>query len=328
MVDAVLVQGVPDDGMARLAFTGRGAPTALHRGTASFAPFLGETFRAGDLWLGPPRGPFRLQAPRAPLVNYIADADLCGIALEKASMLVERTGLPCFNHPAAVLRTRRDAVAVAAAGVPGLVAPRTIRVQAVSLTRLAQTVESAGLRYPVLVRVAGDHGGVSLTKVARAVALGDVLRAGLIGRTLYVTEYRDFRSGDGRYRKYRLAMVGGRPLLRHVIVGEGWLLHAERRLADSAKEEADRIERFDAEQLPAIAGPLAAIDARLGLDWFGIDCGVEDDGTVVLFEANACMNVLQNLQPSPNMWDRPIARIRDALLDLLARPADWRGAPA
>ena len=47
---------------------------------------------------------------------------------------------------------------------------------------------------------------------------------------------------------------------------------------------------------------------------------------MTLFEANACMNVFLNSEPSPNMWDRPIQNGFSELIDLLRAPERWKSA--
>jgi hypothetical protein len=63
------------------------------------------------------------------------------------------------------------------------------------------------------------------------------------------------------------------------------------------------------------------IATRLGRDFFGVQCNIDEDGRVLLFEANACMNILRNFRPSPNMFDAPIATIKSAVEELLAVPS-------
>ena len=65
---------------------------------------------------------------------------------------------------------------------------------------------------------------------------------------------------------------------------------------------------------------------RLNLDYFGIDCNIDSERNVLLFEANACMKVLKNYRPPPNRFEAPIARIKKAVEDRLASPATWRYA--
>jgi hypothetical protein len=59
-----------------------------------------------------------------------------------------------------------------------------------------------------------------------------------------------------------------------------------------------------------------------------VDCALTRTGELLLFEANACMNILENTQPSPNMWDAPIARILGAIETLLVTPSAWRSVRA
>lgn len=52
--------------------------------------------------------------------------------------------------------------------------------------------------------------------------------------------------------------------------------------------------------------------------------------TMLLFEANATMNILHN-QPSPNRWDKPCARIRsklEATLEKHIRSVMSKGKPS
>jgi hypothetical protein len=81
---------------------------------------------------------------------------------------------------------------------------------------------------------------------------------------------------------------------------------------------------FDAEWVPRLQPIFAEIGRRLDLDFFGVDCNIDSSGQVLLFEANSCMYILNNMRPSPNMWDTPIERIRTAVEDLLASPERWR----
>ena len=108
-----------------------------------------------------------------------------------------------------------------------------------------------------------------------------------------------------------------------MIVGDSWLLHAHRRGKSTEAEESRMLEDFDAKLAPRLLATFQEIARRLDLDYFGVDCNISDDGKVLLFEANACMNTLENTATSPNMWDLPIARIKQALCELLARPPRW-----
>jgi glutathione synthase/RimK-type ligase-like ATP-grasp enzyme len=316
--------GLPDDGTARVVVSedGRGLDFALP-GTASIATSISsERFDARLVYVQPgQRRPIRL-GPGA-LINHAADADLCSHSLRVIAQIVRRSGRPCFNHPAAVLQTSRDAVSRRLADIPGLQVPKTIRVQPGSLDELRTAIAEAGLTYPVLVRPAGSHKGVGMVRVESAKAMSAAAPL-LGGQALYATEFRDFASPDGRYRKYRIALVGDAIFLRHVVIGQAWLLHAGSRSANTVAEEEAALAAFPTGLGLALRPLLLEVGRRLELDYVGIDCSISETGEVLLFEANACMNLLENTQPSPNMWDRVIAEIAAALEERLAAPITWR----
>ena len=63
------------------------------------------------------------------------------------------------------------------------------------------------------------------------------------------------------------------------------------------------------------------VAAATGLDYCGIDCGIDREGRVVVFEANASMLVHDERNPLFAYKNRYIARIKDAFGALLARLA-------
>jgi len=185
-------------------------------------------------------------------------------------------------------------------------------------------VQQAGLSYPLLVRVSGYHAGVNLIRVDTPADMEKMLDLNRGDRSFYATEFCDFVSPDGLYRKFRMTVVGDEIFLRHMIVGEKWLLHAARRTTNTQAEELDALNDFDRVMAPRMKPVFHEIGSRLQLDFFGVDCAQLASGEVLLFEANACMNILENTARSPNMWDAPVARIKAALEALLARPRSWR----
>jgi hypothetical protein len=187
-------------------------------------------------------------------------------------------------------------------------------------------VERLGLNYPVLVRIAGDHGGKSMLKIDEPVRMEGTLALFKAEMPLYVTEFREYADADGLYRKHRLVVVGDQVFVRHVLIAEDWLLHAAKRDERFEAEEAARVRHFDETIAPLVAPKALAIADRLMLDYLGVDCHVAPDGSLLVFEANACMDILLNHFPSPNVWDEVRLRIRAALQDLLADPSRWRAS--
>jgi hypothetical protein len=324
-----VLSGIPDNRLCEISVHPSGSNLVIALpGTADIVQFLPRgRFEQNLIQLGPHYPIERAKLKPGPLLNHIADADRCGIVLKKADQIATQTRRACFNFPKSVAKTTRDEVARTLHGIEGLRVPKTIRHAFDGVDGLSAAIADAGLAWPVLVRIAGDHGGVSTIKIDRPSEIGEAAKLNCHGATVYVTEFSDFVSPDGRYRKFRVAIIGEQPFLRHMVVGDGWLLHAQRRGKNTVTEEARMLRTFDTELAPKLRPLFLEIARRLDLDYLGVDCNIADDGTVLLFEANACMNILANTQASPNMWDGPIARIKEALLTLLSTPRYWRHPP-
>jgi hypothetical protein len=317
--------GLPDDGKALVSVADDGKRLDFTlTGTASIVSFVSkERFAMSTLYLHPDHQiPVRLGA--GPLLNHVADPDICSGALELIEQIVSKVARPCFNAPAAIARTTREGVAHALAGIPGLIVPKTIRTSGGSPEDVMAAARDASLRFPVLVRVAGAHGGLEMVRIDSPGNAEQISELKSGRKPLYVTEFHDFVSPDGLYRKTRIAVVGDEIFLRHHVVGEGWLLHSARRTSNTAAEEIAAFKDFDSGWGTTLRPLFREITRRLDLDFFGVDCNIDAAGNVTLFEANACMLILKNTAPSPNMWDRPIARVVKAVEDLMATPEKWR----
>lgn len=326
--EVLLIRGAPFNRNSKIDVRdGFDPPSFVLSGTASFLPYVPELLsRARQLWLGPGEWSKPLSMRRFPVINYMADPDIYEGALRKADLVVRRVSRPAFNAPAAVLLTRRDQVAARLADVPGVRMPRTIRTSAPDRATLAKAIAAEGLTFPLLIRPAGAHGGAGMVKVDRPEGVRTA-KIRLDDGPVYVTEFVDFADADGLYRKHRVVVVGQQVFLRHVIIGDNWLLHAERRTQSTETEEQAALAVFAEQTCPGIRAAVMAVADALRLDYFGIDCSLRPDGGLLVFEANACMNILHNSAPSPSMWDAPIATILTALRGLLADPARWRAQP-
>jgi glutathione synthase/RimK-type ligase-like ATP-grasp enzyme len=257
------------------------------------------------------------------IFNEISDPDTHGLSLSRAEAFCDHLGqVPTINHPKSVRRTTRDELSKRLNGIGGVVAPKTERCQLTDPNEIAILAEQLGLKYPLLVRVAGAHGGKTLVKLESPDHVAPVHALPLDGRDFYLTEYHDFRSKDGLYRKYRLVVVNGKPFIRHMIANDDWLIHAAdvSFAADKPEmqnEEEELITSFEQSLSPRIEQAICTIHEATEMDYFGIDCGISDDGELVLFEVNANMNVLVNSRPTPNVSEVAIDRIVNALRQLV-----------
>jgi hypothetical protein len=257
--------------------------------------------------------------PHALVVNAIGDADLCGVALQRAEAIVARCAAPVINPPALVRQTGRAANARRLADLPNVITPR---IQTVHRSALDRT----GLRFPLLLRAPGFHTGQHFVYVDRRQEL-PAAAAAMPDDTLLAIEYLDARGRDLMARKYRVMFIGGVCYPVHLAISGNWKVHyftaAMAANAAYRKEE----QRF-LDDMPGVLGEtamaaLAGIGARLGLDYAGIDFALSPDGSVMVFEANATM-VIVPPDPDP-MWHyrRPaIDAVSRAAREMLVRRCD------
>ena len=258
------------------------------------------------------------------LINMISDADNGRDMLPLALDLVERLGIPTVNHPRVIMQTDRESVAKTLAGTPLCRIPKTVRLTGQELAEAAHNNNLMGLTMPILVRVAGGHGGDDFLKPDDFSAIIDFV-AKQPEASYYLTEYVDYRSSDGLFRKYRLISLNGEILPYHLAIHDDWMVHHFRTdMANQVwmreEEEAflkDPLSVFDAPHQAA----LQTLAAKIGLDYCGIDCALDRNGDIVVFELNATMRVHDETNPTFTYKNPYIAKIKSAFDLMLAQKA-------
>jgi glutathione synthase/RimK-type ligase-like ATP-grasp enzyme len=241
------------------------------------------------------------------VLNLVTDPDQNPRTLENLRKLLRGFGGRVINPPDAVARTTRDQVARLLDGTPGMVVPKVVRLRNARPDLAVAAVERDGLRFPLIVRKAGTHTGM-IVGVAGSI---DELRAAITEAGEHIiTEFVDFRSEDGLYRKYRVFFIGERIIFRHMLVSDQWNVHAKDRMRFMVErpqlldEEKQMFASVEGAYPADIRPTLEAIRDRMKLDYFGMDFGIAQDGRVVLFEANATMNFF------PFLRDEQFAYVR------------------
>jgi glutathione synthase/RimK-type ligase-like ATP-grasp enzyme len=245
------------------------------------------------------------------IFNGICDADSNSRSLKMAEGLTGKLSLPVVNEPRRIRETRRDRIAELLEGIEGIRVPRTIRIAPRSKGELLERIRSAGI-FPALVREAGTHGGSGMLLVERETPPDRLDRFAFDGRDYYVTEFVDFRDEEGLYRKYRVVFIEGERFWRHGIVSTRWKIHVSGRkeLMDASAELREEEERLLREGMPELDERFSEIAARVGLEYFGIDFALTPEGEILLFELNACMNVM-GAGELPAPYEYHNARLRE-----------------
>ncbi len=255
------------------------------------------------------------------LLNLITEPEANAKTLENLRKLLRGVPGRVINTPEAVLRSTRDQVARTLTGIPGLIVPKAIRLNGNRPAVAAGAIGKAGLDAPLILRQVGTHGG----KIVGRFDSVDEAVAALTPGDHVATQFVDFASGDGLYRKYRAFFIGERIVLRHMLVSDHWNVHAKDRPRfmadhpDTVAEERALMESKD--PFTNVRPALDAVRERMPLDFFGMDYGVTQSGEVVLFEANATMSFFP-LSPDPQFeyLRRCIAPAQAALRELLGLP--------
>jgi hypothetical protein len=227
----------------------------------------------------------------------VGESDDTRPALEHLRGLSALWPMPMVNEPLSILELSRDRLWRKLDGVPGLVVPPTVRLTGAALLGLAREGLNQSLpegTFPLIVRPVGSHAGKGLEKIDDAAALAAYVEQNRPSMA-YLSHFVDYASADGRWRKQRIAFIGGRPHLAHMAVGDHWMVHyLNAGMAESAEkraEEAAAMVHFDDDFAVRHAEAFAGLQERLGLDYFAIDCAELPDGQLLLFEADVSMIV-------------------------------------
>ena len=206
---------------------------------------------------------------------------------------------PVLNRPEHVPRVARDAASLILSGFPQIAMPPTVRVGRAELAKVAAASAGlgewlAGAEFPLIVRPLDSHAGHDLDKIDDVAALRTYLDR-VANEAFFVSPFVDYRSPDGLFRKYRIALIDGRPFACHMAISSHWMIHyLNADMADSAAkraEEAHFMASFDEGFAQRHAAALRTIADTLGLEYVCIDCAETTDGRLLIFEVDHAMIV-------------------------------------
>ena len=263
-------------------------------------------------------------------VVVASDSDECRETLALISDASSRWPCPLLNHPSRIANLDRDKLHRLLAGIGGLEIPETAHATRAQLTALAEgriacADISGDLRFPMIARPRGTHAGVGLAKLDDAAALARYLTERQ-EENFFVARFVDYSSPDGLFRKYRLAIVEGRPFAVHMAIAERWdiwYLNADMAFSvEKRAEEATFMLDFDSVFGARHRAALAEMSRRIGLDYFTIDCAENKDGELLIFEADNTAVVHNMDSPIVFPYKQPqMKKIFAAFAEMLSRRA-------
>ena len=255
------------------------------------------------------------------VINFVSDADQGRSVLPLVTTLVDQLGKPVINHPEKIQKTTREGIAMLLKNIPNCRLARVVRHAAGEAASAEALQKKIDFLLPLLARPAGTHGGDKFEKIDSFETLASFIQEEPTADH-YLMEYIDYQSADGHFCKYRFIFVDGQILPYHLAIGDHWKVHhittdMSKNLWMQAEEEAflkNPTAVFSAKHYQA----LQSIQQAVGLEYFGIDCGLDKDDNLVIFEVNASMLVHQQNEGYP--YKTPyVAKIKQAFDDMLGK---------
>ena len=230
-----------------------------------------------------------------PVPAYLPDHDIAFVAvcesdqnqqlLHDLNEVMQHWPKPFINAPAAIAQLSRNDVSHNLGTIAGLTASDAHR-----LSR-AETHELAGSDcFPLIARPVNSHAGQGLEKLTDQADVIQFLKT-QTSDEFFVAPFIDYRSSDGWFRKYRIAVIEGQPFAAHMAISQKWMVHyLNADMLQNSKnrdEEASFMHRFDSTFAVKHRVALQEIDRRIGLDYYSIDCAETTDGRLLVFELDS-----------------------------------------
>jgi hypothetical protein len=224
----------------------------------------------------------------------IGESDETRPLLDQLGIALENWPRPLLNQASRINWLSRDHAYSILSESPGVVIPATARLTRQELEFIAKesaTVQSylSEATFPLIVRPVGSHAGHGLEKIDRPADLLNYLQT-TQGMMFYVSSFIDYSNSDGLFRKYRVALIEGKPYAVHMGISSHWMIHymnaGMTESADKRAEEALFMSDFDSVFAQRHAAALQAIHKNMQLDYLILDCAETQDGKLLLFEVD------------------------------------------
>lgn len=229
----------------------------------------------------------------------------------RAMKIARALPVATINQPEFLNRASREALAATLDGIDALL-PVTSR--AVERTALS------GVALPALVRPHGTHAGHGLAYIRTRDDLENHI-ARFPAAVYDVSAFVDYRSADGYYRKYRLAVIDGVAYPYHLAISPRWMVHYQSSPMEEhswMRSEEEAFLNDPASVFPRWNEITCDIARALRLDYAGLDIARLSDGTMLVFEADPAMLVHDEDEGGIFAYKRPaVGAIREAFHRLL-----------
>lgn len=284
-------------------------------------------FRHRKLLYGGMENPINLSLTPNIVYNSISDTDRCSRALDRAQHAAKSNPYPFINHPALIPNTRPDKLFQHVAAISGMTAPQCIRITPTSLKDVRTALKENGMTAPLIFKEAETAPGQENDFLLNSMDdLHDLERFAFDGRAYYVTHFIDYRSKDGLYRTYRFYVIGSKILPGHLIISDQWQIqndlqaHAgmDDKRSTLEKEEKEFLKTYQKKRLPA----LVALQEKMGLDFYALDCSFDAKGDLILFKVDGGAHYFDTTKEEGYYSSKQLTRYREAVETMIVNKLD------
>ncbi|MCY2982554.1 MAG: RimK family alpha-L-glutamate ligase [Planctomycetota bacterium] len=256
----------------------------------------------------------------------VCESDQNQNLLKHLSEVMQFWPKPFVNEPSLIAQLSRNRVSQRLASAAGVAVSDAVRVTSSQLRELGKPGDLLSFPFPVIARPLDSHAGHGLAKIDDCNQLERYLSKEN-SHEYFVAPFIDYRSKDGMYRKYRIAIMDGQPFAAHMAISRHWMVHylnADMLNSETNRQtEAEFMRLFDQEFGLKHKKAFASIDQKIGLNYYSIDCAETQDGKLLVFELDSGA-VVHSMDPidlfpykAPQMQ-----RVFDAFRDMLMSKAD------
>lgn len=221
------------------------------------------------------------------IINNICDPEIQTRSLALLDDMNLADVIPLINSTNGIRKTKRDELSQTLPEHKDFIIPKTYRISPLSKEDIISEAQKVFGKKPFLFRPIASHGGAGLIRIDDYESANFNSYA-LDGREYFITEFIDFCSADGLYRKARFFVIDGKVYPRHYFISKEWKINFR---DDTIDDEIYNNEEknFINEISEVFYSFCNHIYKYLELNFFGIDCALLQDSRVVLFETNVCM---------------------------------------
>lgn len=252
------------------------------------------------------------------IYNSVGDPDRCSQVLQRLQKESEQNDFPYINHPKHISRVRADNLYLLAKEIEDMEAIKSIRITPRSLTEVKESLDQHSIHAPFTVKEAGLEPEQSKSYLFKETDdIHDLECFAFDGRAYDIRPFYDYISKDNLYRKYRFFVIGDKIIPGYLIISKEWYIKddiqahkgLEKDLSQIEAEEKAFLKKYQKKRIPALIN----LKEKLELDFFAVDCSIDEKGEIVLFNVDCEAHYFDRCKKKGYYLPKQIERFNEAV---------------